>query len=123
MQEPAQRIDDLILENFTHSRDMLLAIFGLERPAQLAPFQKILAAMRALPPAAQTEIAQPLIEKFAAELGADPKTDKGQATIAAFVDVIALGIQDATAMIMQNMQSQAVAANALRQGQGNLLRG
>jgi len=116
-----QRIDDIIAEGVTNSVTIICKAFGLQNSAQLSPFQKIMASMRGLPPQAQEEIVIPLIEKVCTALGLNPKQD--HAKVAEFSDIIALSIQDATGLIIENMEHQQKAAAALRSGRGSMLHG
>lgn len=121
MTNTPQRIDDIIAEGVSNSAAVLTKVFQIGNPVQLAQFQKIMAAMRGLPPQAQEEIVIPLIQKVCSALGLNPAQD--HAKISEFSDIIALSIQDATGLIIENMEHQQKAAAALRTGRGSMLQG
>ena len=114
-------IDSIIIGNFTNSRNFLLNFFGLGASSfeALEGYVKLLAALRGLPQEAMEDIASPILRRMFAEMGFDPERDRVRA--APFVDLFALAIQDATTMIIQNMEHQSQAAAALRTGRGSML--
>jgi hypothetical protein len=110
-----------IVGNFKHSRDFMLDFFGLGASAfcALEGYVKVLAALRALPTQAMDEIARPIMTGLFAEMGFDPKEDRDKAE--PYADIFALAIQDATGMIIQNMEHQSKATAAIRAGRGSML--
>ena len=119
-----KQIHDLILENFHHSMTFLSEFFGLEKPnyADLQPFSKILAALRALPREAMDEVIKPILTAQFKAFGLDPTNATDRKKAAELADLMALGIQDATNMIMQVMQQQQANAAKIASGQGHLIR-
>jgi len=117
------KIDIIIVDNFKVSRDFLLSFFGISPGVQnfgaLEPYVKLLAALRALPPAALEDIARPLLENLFSEMGFDPRKDRLKA--APYVDMFALYIQDSVTLLIQNMEHQNQAQAALRSGRGSML--
>lgn len=119
-----KQIHELILENFHHSMSFLSEFFDLEKPTyeDMQPFSKILAALRALPREAMDEVIQPILAAQFKAFGLDPTDFNDRKKAAELADLMALGIQDATNMIMQVMQQQQANAAKLMAGQGNLIR-
>lgn len=119
------KISDLILENFVESRNFLAEFFGVEPTdfEALAPFVKLHAALRALPPEAYPEVAQPILSGMFEEFGLNPTKKADRDKAAQCVDIFALGIQDAINMAVQAQQHNNAAQQALAAGQGRLLRG
>ena len=116
-------IPDLVLENFGNSIYFLSELFQMDPTAEnLFPFIKILAALRALPLEAMDDIAKPILLGQFKALRIDPTTERGRKFAEKFVDLLALGIQDATNMIMQSMDNQAKNVAALRKGRPGLIR-
>lgn len=118
-------IQSLILENFNHSLDFLTQFFGLDEPTfdELAPFVKVLAALRALPREAMDDVVLPVLTAQFDAFGLDPKDADDRLNASELSDLMALSIQDATNMIMQMMQSQQASKQALLAGKGSLLQG
>lgn len=122
------KIEDLLVENMVNARDFLLNFFGVtlqDGRADLVQYAKLLAALRGMPPQGLADVCEPLLERMFAELGFDPKNAKERAEAAAFVDMFALAVQDATQIIMNNveMNQRRAAQNeaALRQGKAQLI--
>lgn len=116
-------IDDVIIEGFQQSRDLLFKVFDVTDAAELVPFSKVLAALRMLNDQLLAQVAEPLIVRMFDEIGADPKTSEGRAKAAPFADSIAFAIQDAYQLILGQMQHQAEARAAIAQGRPQLLKG
>ena len=118
------QIHDLILENFHNSLTFLSEFFGLEKPnyADLQPFSKVLAALRALPREAMHEVITPILTAQFKAFGLDPTKAADRKKAAELADFMALGIQDATNLIMQVMQQQQTNAANLAAGKSHLIR-
>ena len=118
------QIHDLILENFHNSLTFLSEFFGLEKPnyAELQPFSKILAALRALPREAMYEVITPILAAQFKAFGLDPTKAEDRKKAAELADFMALSIQDATNLIMQVMQQQQTNAANLAAGKSHLIR-
>lgn len=119
-----KQIHDLILENFHNSMSFLSEFFGIEKPtyADMQPFTKVLAALRALPREAMDEVIKPILAAQFKAFGLDPTSATDRKKAAELADLIALSIQDATNMIMQVMQQQQANAAKIASGQGHLIR-
>ncbi len=119
-----KQIHELILENFHNSMSFLSDFFGLEKPtyADMQPFAKVLAALRALPREAMDEVIKPILTAQFKAFNLDPTNTTDRKKAAELADIMALSIQDATNMIMQVMQQQQANAAKLMAGQGNLIR-
>lgn len=122
MSEETKLVDDLIIENMAASKNAVMQAFNVTNVKQLAGWERVVAAMRGLPTNLMTDIGIPLIQKSFMVYGFDPHTEQGREEMKPFQDVIALALQDAMTLIMQNIQRSNQTAEVLRQGQGGLLR-
>lgn len=118
-----QKIDDLIIQNFTNSVSFLADFFDVNTTDfdALSPFVKVLAALRGLPREAMDDIVHPVMAQQMAAFNLNPKNRSDRKKAEALVDLMALSIQDATNMIMQVMEQQQYNAQKLRSGQWNLI--
>lgn len=115
-QSSEKRIDDLIVENMDNAKNAVMTAFGTKNVADLAGWERVLAAMRGLPEGAMTDIGVPLIQKSFMVFGTDPTQPRGRAAMLPFQDIIALGLQDAMTLMMQSMNREQDAQKALRAG-------
>lgn len=115
-------IDDLVIEGFVRGRNMMKSILKTDKDEDLVPFVKVIAALRMLNDDMAAQIGRPVIVRMFTEIGADPTTETGRAKAAKFVDSIALAVTDAANILMQQVQNQMRARQALAQGKGALLR-
>lgn len=115
------RVDDLIVQNLTHARKVVADVLNIQDIAELADWVSVLSAMRGLPINAMDELGGPVIEKMFNSFGFDPKVKEHRNKMQPFQDIIALALQDCMQLLMQNMQRQQQAGQALRAGQGQLL--
>lgn len=116
-------VDDVVLSGFTDARDMMYGVFGTNSISVLADYAKVLAAMRMQPKQIIDQVAQPVILRMFAAVGADPKTPEGRAAMLPFVDNIALAVQDAHHVILGQMEQSEKNLHALQTGRPHLLKG
>ncbi len=103
-----QQIHELILGNFHNSISFLVDFFGMDGPdpVMLIQYVKVLTALRAMPREAMDEVVKPiLIGQFKA-FGLDPASARDRERGAQLTDIMALAVQDATAIIKQVIESQ-----------------
>jgi len=116
------RIDDLIIDNMVSAKDACMKAFGTADVDDLIGWERMLAAMRGLPMEAMEQMGVPLIQKAFAAFGKDPTQPRGREAMLPFQDIIALGLQDAMTLVMQQMERTQRSAAALRGGQTGLLK-
>lgn len=121
--EPQLEVSDLIVKSIAESIATVQALFGLEKPADTAPFTTVIAACSTLQGEAHDEVIKPIVVGILDELGLDPvENAEDRVTVEAFADLIAKSIADATQLIYQQMQMQAQRqAQIQAQGQGRQL--
>ena len=122
MSDKELRIDDLIVQNLDAAKNAVLTAFNVKSSEEIAGWERLIASMRGLPEEAMENIGIPLIQKCFMVFGYDPHSKKGRDAMLPFQDLIALALQDAMQIMMQNMQRSAQTAQALRSGQGGLLK-
>ena len=111
-----KRIDDLIIENMDSAKNAVMTAFETKDVADLAGWERVLAAMRGLPEGAMEDMGIPLIQKSFMVFGCDASKPRGRAAMLPFQDIVALGLQDAMTLLMQSMQREQEAQKALRSG-------
>lgn len=118
------KISDVVVDNFMESLNFMCQFLGISEndTEALAPFVKVQAALRAMSPEIYGEVAQPILAGIFEALGLDPKNPDDRKKAEPFVDVLALGLQDAVHLAMQAQAQHQKAAAALSAGQGALLR-
>lgn len=116
--QPVQ-ISDIVVDSVASATKFVRDTFHVNQGANIKPYIKIISAIRLLPPEAHEQVVKPVIEGIANELKINI-FDPDQ--VEAMSDLFALAVQDCLQMIMENMNRQAMATNALRQGKGGLLK-
>lgn len=112
------KVSDVVTEAFDSALKTLGGVFEIDHVnhrAVLAPFAKVVSALRMLPAEAHEEVGAPVIRQSFEALNLDPTTQEGRAAAEPFAENIALAISDAAQYIQQNMARQAQARAAAQQ--------
>lgn len=109
-----KQIHELILENFHNSVSFLVDFFETDGPdpVMLRQYVKLLAALRALPREAMDEVVKPVLTAQFKAFGLDPHSVRDRERGEQLSDIMAVGIQDATAIIKQVIESQGQPARS-----------
>lgn len=116
-----KQIHEIILEGFHNSAGFLANFFGMEKPdpQMLIQYVKVQTALRALPREAMEEVVRPILTAQFKAYGLNPHNPNDRALGAELTDIMAVAIQDATAMIMHAMEHQGRASELIRTGRAN----
>lgn len=119
-------VGELVTQNFSYSVGALLGLFNTDDVQELAPYVKVLTALRAFSEEAVDALGIPIVKGMFKVMDASPRTSVGRDKMAPFVDNIAFALQDAASVMLQQQQHEnarrAQAQQALASGRGGLLR-
>ena len=118
MSETQKTIDDAVVEGVAHGKAALAEIFKTEDMLALADYSKVLAAMRMMSDDMIDQLAKPIILRMFQIMSYDPTTPEGRADMLPFQDNIALALQDAMTIIIQQQQAREMNTRTLAAGRG-----
>lgn len=117
MTQQQASLDEALLDGMMIASGGLSALFGgTDDWDTIAPFAKLMTAMRGLSSETITGVALPFLAGFFNMIGADPTTDAGRNEAHPFVDTMAAGLNDITQIVYQQMQREAQRRQQMTQG-------
>lgn len=115
-------VDDFVVEGFVNARDALFDVFNTTDMSVLADYAKLLAALRMQPKNVIDQASKPVILRLFQASGCDPKSPVGREKMLPLVDLLALGVQDAHHIILDQVGKQQKNRQALAMGNTRLLK-